>query len=208
VIGHERIAADLARLRAAGRPLKTFGSATHGFALRPPLSLDRVDAFEDAHQVVLPEPYRSFLVRAGNGGAGPGHGVFSLGEMDRNSGEGPWYPELVGDLARPFPFHEAWNDLTGLPYPDGMTEQRYLVELAAFEEHYWRRVDGAFPVAHLGCAIRTWLVVTGPERGHLWLDDRASDNGFTPVACAGRDRVDFGTWYRDWLDEALGALEK
>ena len=94
--------------------------------------------------------------------------------------------------------------LSGLPYPDGMTEHRYLVELAAFEERYWQRIDGAFPVAHLGCAIRTWLVVSGPERGHVWLDDRASDNGFAPVRCGALERVDFGTWYRDWLDEALG----
>ena len=49
----------------------------------------------------------------------------------------------------------------------------------------------------MGCAIRIWLVITGPEVGNLWTDDRANDGGWLPM------RVTFQQWYEDWLDKSL-----
>jgi hypothetical protein len=59
------------------------------------------------------------------------------------------------------------------------------------------------PIAHFGCAIRIYLVVTGPLAGQVWTDDRAGDQGIYPC-----EPVQFTHWYLRWLEEAerhLGA---
>ena len=68
-------------------------------------------------------------------------------------------------------------------------------------------VDGAFPIAHQGCAIRNYLVVSGDERGNVWVDDRANDNGIYPETLNSSSRVTFLEWYLSWLDEALAKVQ-
>lgn len=200
------IKSAISRLRAARECIKVFGADGHGFELNTPLREADVHAFEERHGITLPDDYRGFLIKFGNGGAGPYYGVLKLGEMDDNFGFAPWLDGFVGSLSTPFPFTEAWNDLTGRPYPDRITNEQYEHDLDAFEKHYWRPIDGATPICHLGCAMRVWLVITGSERGHVWLDDRASDNGISPVLGKNGERLTFGAWYQTWLDEALTQL--
>jgi len=57
-------------------------------------------------------------------------------------------------------------------------------------------MDYAAILCHLGCAMQFWLVVAGGERSHLWLDDRASDGGISPVKQGEARRVTFGAWYQ------------
>jgi hypothetical protein len=149
----------------------------------------------------------------GDGGAGPYYGVFPLGFWDgRGDGLKPWGEGdgFVGVLSRPFPLVDAWNDLSGLPSEDLLNrdEEEYERQYDAFEEHYSHtsRVDGAIPLCHRGCALRVWLVVTGSEAGHLWLDDRADHTGLAPVQLKSGARGAFARWYDEWLDEALQAL--
>jgi hypothetical protein len=93
----------------------------------------------------------------------------------------PGWRASSGRSPRLFPLTEAWYDLTGRHYPDRISNEQYERDLDAFEKHYWKPIDGAFPICHLGRAMRVWLVVSGPERGHVWLDDRASDKGLSPA---------------------------
>ena len=67
-------------------------------------------------------------------------------------------------------------------------------------EHYYEGsiMDGAVPICHLGCALRQWLVVTGPESGNVWMDERVDDDGIRPLTTPEGDRVDFASWYSRW----------
>ena len=184
--------------------------------MNPPLDEATVAAFESSHGICLPEDYRGFLLYVGNGGAGPAHGVFKLGEMDDAHDHKPWKAGdgFVGDLSKPFPHTTPWNDLAGKPEMDEGVEldeaqvDVFMARLDAWEEQrYWhsRHVNGAIPICHMGCALRQWLVVTGPEAGHVWNDYRVDENGLTPVEIDG-GRASFLSWYRAWLDDALSRV--
>ena len=85
------------------------------------------------------------------------------------------------------------------------------------------RRPGAIEVAHYGCGITALLVVTGSERGAIWVDDPNSSftcdlypigrggwmgqGGWDRMAAHPDKRLDFLAWYDDWLDNALVTLE-
>jgi hypothetical protein len=205
----DTIIQDLKRIRAARGSFGVFGEVSHGYAINPPLSAEELTAFEAKHRIQLPGDYRQFLTRVGNGGAGPYYGLFKLGEMDFGVDCGPW-TDFVGDLSLPFPHLDSWNDLTGKPdgrLPAGSDVNELAYE--AFTNKYWdpSQISGAFPICHLGCALRQLLIITGPEAGHVWSDNRADEKGLSPLKSLGRVRTTFFQWYRDWLDVVLAKMQ-
>jgi len=199
--------------RLSGASITLFGADSHQFILNPPLTEHEILAFEQLHQITLPADYRYFLSRIGNGGAGPYYGVFPLGEMDGSATKlDPWREGdgFVGVLSEPFPLRDAWNDLSGRPSAEliDVNLEEYERHLAGFEKFYWdsARVNGAFPICTLGCALRIWLVVSGEQAGHLWLDRWADDNGISPIILNSNLRATFSTWYQEWLDGAVQTL--
>lgn len=209
----EAIKVDLTRLREAKKRPNVFGADSHEYKLNPPLSAAAIRRFEKKHDCVLPLDYKRFLLEVGNGGAGPYYGLFKLGEMDAPIGDDyqKWKENdgLIGDLSIPFPLTVAWNDLTGEPEYNEDNEEEYDQQVELFEQLYWRtgNVNGAIPICHLGCASRQWLVITGPEAGNVWCDDRADMRGLSPLTASGKMRVTFYEWYRGWLDEAIAKLD-
>jgi len=173
-------------------------AARVGTQLHPCLAAAEILAFEQKHAIRLPEEYRAFLQEVGNGGSE----LFPLGEMDEGFDVRPWQEgdAFIGRLAAPFPYTAAWNDLTGYPEYDKAKEHDeqwlagYERKLDAFELRYWVPLNGAIPIAELGCAIRLWLVVAGPERGNVWHDDRANRNGLRPLLTPQGARVSFRQW--------------
>jgi hypothetical protein len=198
--------ATLARLRDSAAPI--FGADSHRFLVHPPASEAEISAFEKRFGVQLPIEYRDFLTQVGNGGAGPGYGIFRLGEVDDGfrTRRFDLKDDLVGDPSEPFPFTEEWSDLTGSPTDELLTqnENLYWEKVEVFERRYFSPslVNGAIPICHLGCAIRIQLVVTGPQRGFLWRDGRSEETGLQPLQFDGRAAT-FASWYGEWLIAAL-----
>ena len=198
---------DLEKLQTTDGVPDFFGSSMHKYILNPTVSEATVLEFEAKHAIQLPQDYRCFLMEVGNGGAGPHYGLFKLGETDSGWGHTSWAEGdgFVGDLSESFPHTEAWNDLTGEPDRERQNDETYERKLTVFEGRYFdsANVNGAIPICHLGCALRQWLIVTGPEAGNVWFDDRADQKGIYPLTGKTGERVTFYRWYRDWLDEAL-----
>jgi hypothetical protein len=212
-VDSSEILRKLSVLRSRDAFLRLFGASSHQYELNQAASADAIAAFEHEHEVELPSDYRDFLLHCGNGGAGPYYGLFPLGMFD-GAGRGlePWSEGdgFAGILSRPFPHHEAWN----LPdarfkMPEDLAEDAEDKWYETLDNEYWapELTHGAFPICHQGCAYRNLLVVSGPERGHIWLDGRASDQGIVPVSDRGGSRVSFSTWYTGWLDAALDGRE-
>ncbi|MFZ1083794.1 MAG: SMI1/KNR4 family protein [Terracidiphilus sp.] len=186
---------------------QVFGADTHGFRLNPPLSEADVLIFERSNKVSLPEDFRQFLTCVGNGGAGPFYGIFPLGKMDDNFGLKVWQENdyIVGILSERFPHETEWNDLSALP-SDGIRDKSEIDrQMEVFDSVYWSTslVNGAIPICHEGCAIRIWLVVTGPQAGNLWEDRRSENGGLNPLRLSDGSLATFASWYDEWMNECL-----
>ncbi len=185
--------ARLAALRDADPRYRVFGSEQHHYVLGAPWTEDRTRAFEARHGITLPEPYRHFLTRIGAAGAGPGFGLYEPGTWDGNprSWEGG---DRFGPLSRPFPHTQKWNlpphrlaVLSADPDDDVLATEYWAPEIAC----------GAMPIATIGCNVQIVLVVSGARVGKIWIDDRSAFGGLSP-----EDGLDFGGWYKAWLDAA------
>ncbi|MFJ4467429.1 SMI1/KNR4 family protein [Streptomyces sp. NPDC089424] len=203
-------------LGASCKSNKVFGALGHKWVLEEPLSHAELAELEAQVKVRLPEEFRSFLVRVGAGGAGPAYGVFPVRRV-----QGRWLWEGDGaELA----------DLSRLaePFPEKGPDPQLLEELAAeqpeeedFDEveefddaieswdERWDdvmfnpdRTVGAIVIATRGCALRDWLVVSGPHRGTMWSDDRADEVDLAPRLNDDGTPVTFARWYTDWLHQA------
>lgn len=209
-----------------------FGAGTHRYQLAPPLAEDEVATFELLHGVRLPEDYRAFLLDVGSWGAGPYGGLKALGNFEHAvelltgvEVEPPdwcWGEGLDPNfLASPFPHRNAFNLMNPEERPDAQSSEE---EQTAFwnlrEEAVWKDnwVAGTICLSHEGCGMLDLLIVSGEERGAIWVDDRCNDGGLSPLepnrtASESRSRsmflrVDsarlaFLDWYEWWLDWSL-----
>jgi len=204
----ERLLEKLARLRKLDPEQELFGASAHEYALALPVDEADLAAAEAAWGATLPDDYREFVTLAGGGGAGPGHGLFPLAKGQNGlewDGDGA---SLTTDLTQPFPHTSAWN-MEDHPIwrsqPDPDDQDAYDAWDEEFQALYWNAkwTVGAVCICHIGCALRYWLVVNGPERGHVWYDGTADRTGLEPCSDANGNRLTFTGWYEDWLDASL-----
>jgi len=191
-----------------------FGAGAHGFELSDPLTPEELAELEEQLKVRLPEEYREFLLSVGAGGAGPAYGVFPVGRGEdgrwRWNGDGSELvvPERLGE---PFPVAE--------PDPESLTvlwarepREEDFEDADEFDAAYgdwdermadilWseERTVGALCLCHLGCALRQWLVVSGPEAGRMWQDSRADGVALQPLTDDDGTPLTFGDWYLGWF---------
>lgn len=188
--------ANLAEAAANDRMANTI--VTH---LNPPATEPEVLAFESQHFIRLPADYREFILTVANGGIGPVGGLERLGRTDGTD----WMerPSYVGNLSIPFPYTDEWNVE---PIDSSLPEEEQFKQ----QDWYWdvQHVNGAIPICDLGCGLRQLLIVTGPERNHIWFDDRADWNGLYPDVTSDGKRLSFFDWYRRWADNKLQTIHQ
>jgi hypothetical protein len=125
----------------------------------PPAGWEAVRSFEAEHGILLPEPYRTFVAEICDGlRAGPPYyGLLPLAHLPSDWGSNR--PERR--LAEPFPLTAAWL------WEDEGDEE------TLSEEEFEARLDPVFDHGSLllgtdGCGMYWHLIVTGPQRGHIW----------------------------------------
>lgn len=102
------ISGRIAHLAADARAGAVFGAGGHGWRLHPPLTASELRDLEAQLGVELPGEYRSFLVEASAGGAGPAYGLFPVRRKDGRwswRGDGADLTDFA-TLHRPFPHAE------------------------------------------------------------------------------------------------------
>jgi hypothetical protein len=220
----DEIIEKLKELKSIDSQFHNFGSSSHEYKLNPSLSIEDFESIEEKYSCNFPDEYKYFITNIGNGGAGPFYGLFPIEQQDDNHDMCSWEAGyLIGDLSQPFTHTKEWNLDNSFwenePDPDQCETEEQEDELweawhKELEAKYWAPhiMNGAIPICHQGCAIRTWLVVTGPMKGTVWDDYRCDNDGIMPVKNKDGKYASFSDWYIDWLNqsilEAKNALSK
>jgi hypothetical protein len=150
------------------------------YQLNPVIENTVLEEFEKRYQIRLPEDYRDFLLHVGNGGiAGPGYYFYGIGY------EKHFFRENLPDdvLKKPFLWSKAWQPQTVEEFEEVMSRTE-------------EPLQGAIFIVNYGCSVMGHLVVSGTERGNIWVQDFGSENGIWPEG-------DFFEWYNTWLDFEL-----
>jgi uncharacterized protein YijF (DUF1287 family) len=144
-----RIKKGISEIRDMDPHLEVFGAENHDYELNPCLSPEYIADIEKDLSIQLPEEYSAFLLNAGNGGAGPGNGLFSLEYSLARIGM--FYQEPDFDVGR-FLCAEFRK-------PDTPEDAR----------SYDNLPPGLLPICDLRFGSTVCLAVSGMERGTLWL---------------------------------------
>jgi hypothetical protein len=213
-----RIREKLKILRNLDTGLEVFGAEKHQYKLRKKLTAPQIAAFEAKNQVQLPLEYVAFLTRLGNGGAGPFYGIETLHKSLYQDLDSP-SKKSVNIPAKSFPHVTDWNPVEEMvaldkqlrAINDGTREDpvkalwAQRAALVSGEEHNY----GVLSVCNYGYGLTILLVVNGAEKGNLWTDYRAYDEGICPNRGKSFDdstRISFLDWYEKWLDKATEAI--
>lgn len=148
-------------------------------SLNPPISLEEILFFEDQYSIELPEEYREFLLKAGNGGDGPPH--YKLLDLGSAFILSKGFAKDDKFISEEFPFdnYMVWEG-TNL-------SQEELDRLQQIHK-------GSLLIGEEGCGIFWLLVISGVERGKIWY---LTEVGVQPCAPS----LSFLDWYEYWLHD-------
>ena len=166
---HERIARIAEKIHERG-----------SIKLLPTMREEELISFERQHGITLPTGYRDFLLNIGGGASGPPlYGLEGLVRIApyRTLEERSYDPNLPC-IRDPFPFTKLWIWEDGDTSEEGTKDQIF---------------HGILTLGTEGCGQDWALVITGPERGNMWM---IADVGITPTD----PKRDFLQWFEDWLD--------
>ncbi|MFI6122670.1 SMI1/KNR4 family protein [Streptomyces sp. NPDC051064] len=185
---------------ARGRRFDELSSPPSRQGARPaaPLSEAEICEAEAELGIAFPDQYRAYLLRQDAGGAvnrlrrSPA-GWGWQGDSDTNydllttafphpDSYGAYEDELDArePVAEDFPDHNAYQAAC----------EQWDAEYEVFQE---RKTSGAVFIQDNGCGFSTLLVVTGPHRGSLWFDGRATCDQILPLNLGGQP-VSFTDW--------------
>lgn len=195
----ERIESKLKKLRVADSTFSLFAAKSHKYLLNKPLKESYLISFEKQNSIKLPAGYREFLMKLGNGGAGPYYGLEPLqntlfADLDYQNGN-----DLI-DASKAFPHQEKWN--MNIEEYDPENEEVDTKKEDEYFDNKW--IAGLLKISNYGCGVAIGLVVNGPEYNTIWIDDRCNDRGIFPEDfISNKERINFLDWYEAWLDQSL-----
>lgn len=187
----KRIRRKLKLAAIADKKQKFFAADSHGYGVNPTISIKKIKRFEEEYGVELPLCYAEFLLKVGNGGAGPFYGLYALEE-----GVGDLCALTETALSRPCLLvpkmsDEDWQTLTADLYADDdVSDEDYDIECA-------KVFGGLLPIGMQGCSYITALVLNGEYCGRVVNVDV---DGSKPVFAF---EANFLDWYERWLDEVI-----
>jgi hypothetical protein len=180
-------------------PYKVFGSSSHKYKLNDRLTDKQVADFEAEQSITLPADYRDFLTKIGDGGAGPYYGLLRLRDWDTEL-----HLNQSNFLKTPFPYVDRWN--LDRKFDDDNEDYFETKEFQEWEDEYFdtKHITGSMRICHYGCGIYHILVVTGSDKGFIWVDDRVNQEGLFPlINWRTNSKMTFKEWYEQWLTDNL-----
>ncbi len=192
----------LEQARRMDPQLKMFGVADHQYRLGSPVDLAFVRTIEEAYHFRFPEDYVQFITEVGDGGAGPGYGLYPFG----------YYCTEVESAkeakTREIYLHGLGRELKLLPI-----ESEWLEDFCISKEEYEKNPEkyfqggkgsfnwdndtpyGFFHLGTYGCWRDFGLITAGERYGQVFIRD--TEGAFELEA------RNFQEFYQDWLNSIL-----
>ncbi|MEV6326114.1 SMI1/KNR4 family protein [Streptomyces sp. NPDC051909] len=157
----------------------------YGKPASPPLTSAEVGEAEGELGIRFPDEYRKYLLHVSAGGRG-------VNRLWRGPDGWGWWGDRDTNydlLTEPFPHpdsYAAYDDELGDREPPREDAEAWAVwddECGVLQE---RKTAGAVYIREGGCGFNHLLVVTGPHRGEVWYDARATCDLIVPLSCGGR----------------------
>ena len=182
----------IALIKSKDSNFECFGADTHQYQMNAVLTESEVTAFEQQHNLRLPEDYCLFITTIGNGGAGPYYGMISQEEAF-----------LVSDDATDFAVstEDVQNYLT-----------RCEIAVNEGEEDLIEKIALPFPLTGLLCLADygdgnyLGLAIAGEQSGTMWFVETDFKTVIPKFTKAGTQQK-FLDWYEEWLDIELCGSE-
>ena len=197
-----RIQQKLAQAKEADKKLEVFGADAHQYHLNPPVSEEKVRAFEEKYGLQLPECYRAFMLTIGDAKAkksdfiaGPYYGLYAFG----TSLDSLLYEKIETYLKAPCNLspdmtQEEWETLSDPLLPSEEEEEedddKYFAQRA-------KVFGGLLPLGSQGCTYEHALVLNGKYAGRVVnIDLELAQPKFA-------FETNFLDWYERYLDEVI-----
>lgn len=192
----------LEQARRMDPQLEMFGVADHQYRLGSPVDLAFVRTIEEAYHFRFPEDYVQFITEVGDGGAGPGYGLYPFGyyctevESTKEAKAREIYLRGLGRKLKLLPIESEWLE-------------DFCISKEEYEknpEKYFRGGKGSFnwdngtPYGffHLGtygCWRDFGLITAGERYGQVFIHN--TEGAFELEA------RNFEEFYQDWLNSIL-----
>ena len=194
----ERIKSKLLEAAKVDKDLKVFGASSHKYSINKPVSIEEVNAFERKYSVDLPDCYKSFVLKIGNGGesfsnsgAGPFYGIYPLGKgVDELVYENTEKYVKNESILYPKMSNDDWEKVIEKVEDDNILDSDYEKELG-------RIFGGILPIGTQGCSYLHGIILNGAHKGKVVnIDQELQKPRFT-------FEDNFLDWYERWLDEVI-----
>ena len=197
-----RIQQKLAQAKEVDKNLEVFGADAHQYHLNPPVSEEKVRAFEEKYGLQLPECYRAFMLTIGDAKAkksdfiaGPYYGLYAFG----TSLDSLLYEKIETYLKAPCNLSpdmtkEEWETLSD---PLLLSEEEEEDDDDKYFAQRAKVFGGLLPLGSQGCTYEHALVLNGKYAGRVVnVDLDLAQPKFAFEA-------NFLDWYERYLDEVI-----
>lgn len=182
-----------------------YTASTHKYKLNPPVSKEFVRKVEEKYHFTLPEDYVQFITEIGDGGAGPGHGMYQFGNIlakGQTLAIEKLYEEYRHGLAEEF-IPQSWvlgkdEEENFEEYYDFISKEEYKKNPGIY--FVCENNNGFLHLGSYGGLREFGLVTSGKRYGQIFDTDR---EGFYYSFTA----YSFSEFYQSWLDD-ISDIEK
>ncbi len=192
----------LEQARRMDPQLKMFGVADHQYRLGSPVDLAFVRTIEEAYHFRFPEDYVQFITEVGDGGAGPGYGLYPFGyyctevESTKEAKAREIYLRGLGRELKLLPIESEWLEdfcISKEEYEKN-PEKYFQGGKGSFN---WDNDTpyGFFHLGTYGCWRDFGLITAGERYGQVFIRD--TEGAFELEA------RNFEEFYQDWLNSIL-----
>ena len=201
----EEVESILEQARRMDPKLEMFGVSEHQYKLGPPVDLAFVRATEKEYHFRFPEDYVQFITEVGDGGAGPGYGLYPFGyycteaKSEKEVKARERYLRGLGKELRLLPINPEYLEdycISEEQYRE--SPEKYLRGSRRSFDWHDNVLYGPYGFFHLGthgCWRDFGLVTTGERFGQVFTYD--TEGAFE------LEFSSFQAFYQNWLDFIL-----